>query len=90
LQPLAIEALAAERDKEAASDIRMNTQCGEDAVGVVVRVAPRKPDELDRRVVSTGDCTSDMVRAFDEIDDKQIIPYALPTVTSQIAGKGEV
>ena len=91
-QRLTVEALAAERHKQAAADVGVGAQRSQDPLGVIVGVTPGEPHHLDRAFPAATWAPSaispgHMVSAFDEVDDEQVVPDALAAIASHVAGE---
>ena len=60
-----------------------------EANGVVVVVAAGKPDYMDAWL-ALGDLLRDKARAFDRVNDEEVVANALATVFAEIALPGSV
>ena len=69
-----VEAFAAERHKQAAADVWVRAQGGEDPLGVIVGIATREADDLDGTIAvgpgAIGNFPGDVVGTLDEVDDE--------------------
>jgi hypothetical protein len=69
-----VEAFAAQRYEQAATDVGVRAQGSEDPLGVIVRVTAREPDDLDGTTavgtVAIGNFPGHVVGTLHEVDNE--------------------
>ena len=89
LEPVLVEALAAERDQQHRADIGVGAEPLHHLLGIGIGVAAGKADDVDVVLAERDrDLAGDVVGALDEIADDDGVADALPAVAAQIAVQG--